>query len=51
MTVVNLEVAEVELESLIERARSGEEILVQDGENIVRLEPIFEDNTEVDNPD
>lgn len=43
MPIFEVAEAERELEDLVERARSGEEILIRDGENIVKLEPIPRD--------
>jgi antitoxin (DNA-binding transcriptional repressor) of toxin-antitoxin stability system len=39
MPTFDVDVAEQELEDLVERAISGEEILIRDGETIVKLEP------------
>ena len=43
MPIYDVDLAEAELEDLIDRAIAGEEILIRDGESIVRLEPIFEE--------
>jgi len=41
LLIVDVETAQHKLEQLIELAKSDEEVLVQDGNAIVRLEPIF----------
>lgn len=42
--IVDVNVAQDELEQLIDLPRSGEEVLIRDGVSIVRLEPIFGDD-------
>ena len=45
MPIFEVDVAEEVLEGLIECAKSGEEILIREGEDLVRLEPILDENT------
>ena len=47
MAYFTVDEAERDLEELIERAKSGEEILIRDGDNVVLLEPIADDEKEL----
>lgn len=42
--IIDVETAQDELEQLIELAKGGEEVLIRDGDSIVRLVPIFGEN-------
>lgn len=46
--IVDIETAQEELEQLIELAKSGEQVLIQDGDSIVQLAPIPEDSESKD---
>ncbi len=45
--IVDVEVAQEELEELVERANAGEEALIRDGDTIVHLKPIVCDGQPV----
>lgn len=38
--IADVEVAQEELEELVELAKAGEEVLIRDGDTIVQLKPI-----------
>jgi hypothetical protein len=42
MSVFDVEIAAQILDDLIDRAKMGEEILIRDGDTIVKMEPIRE---------
>lgn len=40
MTIFDIEVARIDLEDLIDRAKKGEEIFIRDGNDLVKIEPV-----------